>query len=82
MSLTSNQIYSFGSAFVRALAIEKRTDQRRNNGLVVRATNVQGRISRNLETKTWQGFVEKKKRRLAIKKRKENTKKKREAKRN
>lgn len=36
MSLTSNQIYSFGSAFVRALAIEKRTDQRRNNGLVVR----------------------------------------------
>lgn len=62
MSLTSNQIYSFGSAFVRALAIEKRTDQRRNNGLVVRATNVQGRISRNLETKTtWQGFVEKKK---------------------
>lgn len=82
MSLTSNQIYSFGSAFVRALAIEKRTDQRRNNGLVVRATNVQGRISRNLETKTWQGFVEKKKRRLAIKKRNENTKKKREAKRN
>lgn len=81
MSLTSNQIYSFGSAFVRA--IEKRTDQRRNNGLVVRATNVQGRISRNLETKTtWQGFVEKKKRRLAIKKRNENTKKKREAKRN
>ena len=83
MSFTSNQIYSFGSAFVRALAIEKRTDQRRNNGLVVRATNVQGRISRNLETKTtWQGFVEKKKRRLAIKKRNENTKKKREAKRN
>lgn len=43
ISLTSNQIYSFGNAFARALAIEcKETNgpKRRNNGLVVRATNV------------------------------------------